>query len=70
VHTIAVPQRGLGAAVKVGDGAQRAQYPAVLRLLQLLDVLPPELPPRLNDFLHRPVRNSRGEVVGEVRPVA
>jgi len=32
--------------------------------------LPPDLPPRLNEFLHRPVRNSRGEVVGEVRPVA
>jgi L-asparaginase II len=70
VHTVAVPERGLGIALKVGDGSQRAQYPAVLRLLQLIDVLPAELPPRLNDFLHRPVRNSRGEVVGEVRPVA
>jgi L-asparaginase II len=70
VHAVAVPQRGLGMALKVGDGGQRAQYPAVLRLLQLLDVLPTELPPRLNEFLHRPVRNSRNEVVGEVRPVA
>lgn len=70
VHTVAVPQRGLGMALKVADGGQRAQYPAVLRLLQLLDVLPAELPPRLNEFLHRPVRNSRNEVVGEVRPVA
>src|ERR687895_438035 len=58
VHTVAVPQRGLGMALKVADGAQRAQYPAVLRLLQLLDVIPVELPPRLNDFLRRPVRNS------------
>ena len=70
VHTVALPERGLGVALKVGDGAQRAQYPAVLRLLQVLEVLPLQLPPRLNDFLHRPVRNSRGEVVGEVRPVA
>jgi L-asparaginase II len=70
VHSVAMPQRGLGAALKVGDGGQRAQYPAVLRLLQFLDVLPTELPPRLHEFLHRPVRNSRGEVVGEVRPVA
>jgi L-asparaginase II len=70
VHAVAVPQRGLGMALKVGDGGQRAQYPAVLRLLQLLDVLPSELEPRLNEFLHRPVRNSRNEVVGEVRPVA
>jgi L-asparaginase II len=70
MHTVAVPQRGLGVALKVGDGGQRAQYPAVLRLLQQLDVLPADLPPRLHEFLHRPVRNSRGEVVGEVRPVA
>jgi L-asparaginase II len=70
VHTVAVPQRGLGMALKVDDGGQRAQYPAVLRLLQLLDVLPLELPTRLHEFLHRPVKNSRGEVVGEVRPVA
>jgi L-asparaginase II len=70
VHAVAVPQRELGIALKVGDGSQRAQYPAVLRLLQLLEVLPSDLPPRLNEFLRRPVRNSRGEVVGEVRPVA
>jgi L-asparaginase II len=70
VHTVAVPERGLGVALKVGDGAQRAQYPAVLRLLQLLEVLPSELSPRLHEYMFRPVRNSRGEVVGEVRPVA
>jgi L-asparaginase II len=70
VHSVAVPERGLGLAVKVADGAQRAQYPAVLRLLQLLDVVPADLSPRLQEFLRRPVRNSRGEVVGEVRPVA
>jgi L-asparaginase II len=70
VHSVAVPERGLGAAVKVADGAQRAQYPAVLRLLQLLDVLPAELPARLHEILRRPLRNSRNEVVGEVRPVA
>ena len=70
VHTVAVPERGLGLAVKVGDGAQRAQYPAVLRLLQLLEILPAELSPRLYEYMHRPVRNSRGEVVGEIRPVA
>ena len=70
VHTLAVPERGLGLALKVGDGAQRAQYPAVVRLLQLLDVLPADLSPRLHEYLHRPVRNSRGEIVGEIGPVA
>jgi len=70
VHSVAVPARGLGFAIKAEDGAQRAQYPAVLRTLQLFDVLPNELPPRLDEFLRRPIRNTRGETVGEVRPVS
>ena len=40
VHCVGVPELGVGFAVKVDDGAQRAQFPAVLRVLQLLDVLP------------------------------
>jgi L-asparaginase II len=67
VHSIAIPERGLGIAVKVEDGAQRAQFAAVLRALQCLDALPMQLRPRLEEFLHRPIRNTRGEVVGELR---
>ena len=69
VHSIAVPEQGIGIAVKVDDGAQRAQFPAVIRILQMLDVLPATLPPRLDEFYRRPVRNTRGEVVGEIRLV-
>jgi hypothetical protein len=32
-------------------------------------VLPAVLPQRLDEFYHRPVRNTRGEVVGEIRLV-
>jgi L-asparaginase II len=67
VHSVAVPDLGIGFAVKVDDGAQRAQFPAVLRILQIYDVLPAALPTRLEEFLRRPLRNTRGEVVGEVR---
>jgi len=67
VHSVAIPEQGIGFAVKVDDGAQRAQFPAVLRVLQLLDVLPETLPGRLEEFLRRPVRNTRGEIVGEIR---
>ena len=70
VHSAAVVDRGIGIAVKVEDGAHRAQYPALVRLLQMLDALPDQLPHRLEEFLRRPVRNSRGEPVGEIRPVA
>jgi len=70
VHSAAILDRGIGVVVKVEDGAHRAQFPALVRLLQLLDALPAELPPRLEEFCRRSVRNTRGEPVGEIRPVA
>jgi hypothetical protein len=37
-----------------------------LRLLQELDALPDPLPPRLAEWMRKPVKNTRGESVGEV----
>jgi L-asparaginase II len=68
VHSVAIIDDGIGIAIKVEDGAQRAQFPAVLAVLQHLGALPDDLPPRLAEFRQRPLRNSRGEIVGEVRP--
>ena len=70
VHSVAILDQGVGAAVKVEDGSPRAQFPAIIRLLQLLDALPSSLPPRLEEFLHRHIRNTRGETVGEIGPVS
>ena len=70
VHSVAVLDAGIGLTVKVEDGAQRAQYSAVLRLLQQVGALPDRLPSRLDEFMRRPVRNTRGVVVGQIRPVA
>lgn len=69
VHTVAVLDEGIGLAVKVEDGASRAQYPAMLTLLQRLDVLPEDLPPRLAHLLRTPTFNTRGVQVGEVHVV-
>jgi L-asparaginase II len=70
VHSVAIPEQGIGFVIKVEDGAMRAQFPAVIRLLQQLDVLPSTLPPRLDDFSKRGIRNTRGECVGEIRMFA
>ena len=70
VHSLALLDEGVGVALKVEDGAQRAQGASVLRLLQYLGALPERLPARLSDFLRKSVRNTRGETVGELRPVA
>jgi L-asparaginase II len=66
VHSLAVMEQGLGIALKVEDGAQRAQYPAVLALLAALGALPTALPDALRELTGRLVWNTRGEVVGEV----
>lgn len=66
VHCACVPELGIGVAVKVEDGASRAQSPALLALLQHVGALPAELPPRLAEFARRPVRDSRHEIVGVV----
>lgn len=52
---------GLGLAVKVEDGGGRAVRSAVASFLGRLDLAPGEL-----GVL--PVHNSRGEIVGEIRP--
>jgi L-asparaginase II len=70
VHAAAIPEQGIGFIIKVEDGAVRAQFPAVLRMLQYLDALPATLPPRLEEFRRRAIRNTRGECVGEIRPLA
>ncbi len=70
VHSVTVPSLGIGLAIKVEDGAQRAQHVAVLRALQQLGVMPRDLPTRLAEFVERPVKNTRGETVGLLRPVA
>jgi L-asparaginase II len=70
VHSVAIIDEGIGIAIKVEDGAQRAQFPAVLSVLQHYHVLPKTLPPRLAEFMQRALRNTRGEVIGEVRPAS
>jgi L-asparaginase II len=69
VHSAAMLDADLGVSVKVEDGATRAQYPSLLRLLQLVGALSDPLPPRLVEFSRTRIRNTRGETVGEVRVV-
>ena len=70
VHSIALVDEGIGMAVKVECGSQRAQFPAVIALLQRYGALPASLPAELAEFARRTLRNTRGESVGEVRPLA
>ena len=62
-----VPERGLGFAVKIEDGARRAVDAAVIRVLEGLGVLGADEVARLKHHANPPVHNTLGEVVGEVR---
>jgi L-asparaginase II len=70
VYSATVPEMGIGIALKVEDGAQRATGPALLRILQLVGALPDTLPSSLAEVAHKPVRNSRNQCVGEVTTAA
>lgn len=58
----AVPDRGIGVALKVEDGAARAADPAIVRVLALLDVVDPEA---ISGFARPPVLGG-GRPVGHM----
>ncbi len=59
-----VPARGLGMALKIDDGAQRASETAIASILQGLGLLGEF------ELAQGPVLNTRGAIVGERRPAA
>ena len=66
VYGAALPDRGLGIALKVEDGDTWAAVLALWAVLDQLGLDPPPstTPPR---FATLPVRNTRGETVGSLR---
>jgi L-asparaginase II len=66
VHCAAIIDQGIGIAVKVEDGASRAQYPALLEILRRYGAVSDPLPQRLAEFARPRIKNTRGETVGEV----
>lgn len=61
--------RGIGIAVKIDDGSDRARHPAVMETLRQLGILTPEELEALAWYHRTPIKNFRGETVGELRPV-
>jgi len=70
IVTAALPEQGLGIAVKIADGGARARSVALLAILDHLGVLSDEEKHRLQPHIRPTVTNSRGVTVGEVRPAA
>ncbi len=68
VYTAAVPDRDLGLALKVRDGARRASEVALLGILETLGVLASAELEALERWARPTVTNTRGETVGSIRP--
>ncbi|MBW3535058.1 MAG: asparaginase [Gemmatimonadetes bacterium] len=67
VYCAAVPGRGLGVALKVEDGARRAQDPALVAVLEAIGAVDEAVLATLARHRTPAVRNTRGEVVGGLR---
>ena len=64
---LALPEAGLGVAVRVRDGSFRTHPVVVAELLRQLGVGDPELPRRILEAHPPQLRNHNGRVVGELR---
>ncbi|HEU0052190.1 MAG TPA: asparaginase, partial [Longimicrobium sp.] len=68
VYCVGVPGAELGIAVKVEDGATRAVGPAICEILRELDLISEDELGTLLPHVFTQLVNTRGEVVGEIRP--
>lgn len=68
VFCLGVVDKGWGLAIKVGDGSMRPHGPAILSILEQLNVLNEEELAKLEGYRNPKVRNFRKEVIGEIRP--
>ena len=67
VLTAALPEQGLGIALKIADGNARARSTAMLAILDHLGVMSDAEKKQLRAHSAPPIENSRGLVVGEIR---
>lgn len=69
VFMAVLPDQGLGIALKIDDGTTRAAETAMAKLLTLFEAAD-EAAPQIAKHLNPPIKNWRGDVVGERRPTA
>ena len=70
IVTAALPEQGLGIALKIADGSARARSVALLAILDYLGVLSHEEKQQLQAHIAPTLVKSRGLAVGEIRPAA
>lgn len=69
VFVAIIPERGIGVALKIADGATRASECAMAAILVRLGVLDPAHP-AARARMNPPITNRRDQVCGEMKPAA
>lgn len=69
VFAITVPDYGLGIAIKIEDGSERALYPAVTETLAQIGLLSEDELLQLDSFRKPPIVSGQGEIVGRMEAV-
>lgn len=70
IITAALPERGLGIALKIADGSARARSVALLAILDHLGELSDAHKQQLQAHIKPLLINSRGLAIGDIRPAA
>lgn len=65
-YTASLPEKGLGVAIKMDDGGDRAAQIALGETLKALGVLSDAMASELNEYIAPTLTNSRGDVIGRV----
>lgn len=68
VYTACLPERGIGIALKIDDGNDRAARVALGAALQLVGELDDEDARALSEYIAPSQTNSRGDVIGRLEP--
>lgn len=69
VQAVGVTSAGLGIAIKISDGAPRALQAVTVSVLDQLGLVDEERAAAIERYRQPPLRNWRGTVVGDIRPV-
>ena len=69
VQAIGIRSAGIGIAFKIADGNSRALHPAVYAVLEQLGLLDEGRRSVLERYRQPPIKNARGVVAGDIRPV-
>ena len=69
IYCVSIPERELGVCIKMFDGHPWSTYPAVIRILEELEVLDSKTVKKLQKWALPEIKDDKGGIVGYIHPV-